>query len=256
MVAFLVFLLVLSALPEQRDQTRRDRVLRSELATAQAPVGGRIAEGRPVAILTIPALDIRQVVAEGTTARTTMGGAGHVRATPLPGQAGNSVVMARRSTFGAPFRHLGSLRRGDRVRVVTGQGRFTYRVTGVRTVPAGDRGLFATTSRAGRLSLVTGDPALRPSRYLVADASLEGHVAASGPHARRIVAAETGLVGQGGGLLPLALGLLLLGALGAATTWLLMTWRPWSTYLVATPAILAGVWWVCVLAAPRLPALL
>lgn len=254
--AFAVFLLLASALPAQRDQALRDRQFRAELAIAEAPVGGRIAEGRPVAILTIPNLDVRQVVAEGTTPRTTMGGAGHVRATPLPGQAGNAVIMGRRSTFGAPFRRLDALQRGDAVRVVTGQGRFTYRVDRIRTVPAGDRSLFATSSRAGRLSLVTGDPALRPSRYLVAEAALVGRPAASGAHQRRIAPAETGLVGQGGGLLAILGGLLLLAGLGAATVWLLISWRPWSTYLVAVPAILAGVWLLCTLLAPRLPAVI
>ncbi|MSV68025.1 MAG: sortase, partial [Actinobacteria bacterium] len=112
-VAFALFLFVASGLIAQRDQVVLERTMRDQLARAVAPIGGNIRVGSPVAVLEIPALDIRQIVAEGSTPEVTKSGAGHVRATPMPGQPGNSVVMARRSTFGAPFRHIDSLIKGD-----------------------------------------------------------------------------------------------------------------------------------------------
>ncbi len=252
-VAFALFLFIASGLIAQRDQVVLERTMRDQLARAVAPVGGNIRVGSPVAVLEIPALDIRQIVGEGSTPDVTKSGAGHVRATPMPGQPGNSVVMARRSTFGAPFRHIDSLIKGDIIRVVTGQGRSQYRVTGVERVPAGDPSLFATSSRAGVLSLVTADDALTPSGYSVTRARLVTPAFQSTRHARTISATETGLVGQGGGLTALAVALMLLALIGAGTTWLFLSWRPWSAYLVAAPVIIAGIWLVSNLASGILP---
>lgn len=254
--AFAAFLFVGSGLAGQREQVIRDRELRSALAIGKARIGGAIPVGTPIAILRIPELGIRQVVAEGSTARVTQGGAGHVRATPIPGQAGNSVIVARRSTFGAPFRGLGSLRRGDRVAITTGQGVARYRITSVGTAPADDASLFATTSRQGRITLLTADPPLTASRYLVARGELIGTPAASTPHVRTITTAESGLTGDATGLLAVAAGLLVLLVAGAAGTWLFLRWRPWSAYVVVVPVVIAGAWITFEAAARLLPATL
>lgn len=254
--AFAAFLFVGSGLAGQREQVIRDREIRAQLAMGKARIGGAIPLGTPIAIMRIPALGIRQVVAEGSTAAVTQGGAGHIRATPIPGQAGNSVIVARRSTFGAPFRALGSLERGDRISITTGQGTARYRITSVGTAPADDPSIFATTSRQGRITLLTADPPLSASRYLIARGELIGAPAASTPHARSIATGETGLVGEGTGLVALVLGLLVLLAAGAAGTWLFLRWRPWSAYIVVVPVVIAGAWITFEAAARLLPATL
>jgi len=254
--AFAAFLFVGSGLSGQREQVVRDRAFRSQLAIGKARIGGAIPIGTPVAIMRIPALGIRQVVAEGSTASVTQGGAGHIRATPIPGQAGNSVIVARRSTFGAPFRALGSLERGDRISITTGQGVARYRITSVGTAPADDPSIFATTSRQGRITLLTADPPLTASRYLIARGELIGTPAASTPHARTIATGETGLVGEGTGLVALVIGLLVLLAAGAAGTWLFLRWRPWSASVVTVPVLIAGAWITFETAARLLPATL
>ena len=54
-------------------------------------------------MLDIPAIGIaNMVVVEGTSPENLTLGPGHLRDTPLPGQAGISVVFGRRATFGAP----------------------------------------------------------------------------------------------------------------------------------------------------------
>jgi sortase A len=256
LLAFVLFLLVGSRLTAARDQVIRERTVRSELAAGTVPIGGRIDPGTPIAILTVPELGIRQIVAEGTTSTITAGGPGHVRATPMPGQAGNSVLIARRTTFGAPFRNLDRLERGDTIGVVTGQGRARYRVTEVSTAPADDTAVFATTSRRGELTLLTADPPRNASQYLVARARLTSDPVASTPHVRRVEAAETGLTGDGSGIGALALALVLLLAAALGATWLAIRWRPWSAYLVSVPVLVAATWWVFECAAPLLPAAL
>ena len=254
--AFLAYALLGSGITASREQTVRDRSLRAALATGDAPIGGRIAPGTPIAILTVPALGLRQVVAEGTTASVTAGGVGHFRATPMPGQAGNSVLLARRTTFGAPFRSIDRLRKGDEISVVTGQGRARYRVTGLEEAAADDASVLATTSRRGELTLLTADPPIRATRYLVARARLVSDPVASTPHVRRVEAAETGLVGESSQLGRLLLGLVVLAGAAVAGTWLAIRWRPWSAYLVSVPVLLAATWWVFEHAATLLPAAL
>lgn len=255
-LAFALFLFVGSGLIAQRDQVVLGRTIQDQLGRSVAPIGGNIRVGSPVAVLEIPALDIRQVVAEGSTPEVTKSAVGHVRATPMPGQAGNSVLMASRSTFGAPFRHINALIKGDSILVVTGQGRSRYRVTGVTRIASGNPSVFATSSRAGRISLVTADNALTPDGYVVTNARLVTPAFQSTRHARVVTATETGLVGQGRGLFSLAAALLLLALIGVGTTWLFLSWRPWSAYLVAAPVIFAGVWLVSNLASGLLPSTL
>ncbi|MFD4141692.1 MULTISPECIES: sortase [unclassified Streptomyces] len=154
---------------------------RSDLANGVAPVGrsagggAAAAAGDPVALLEIPALHLREVVREGTTAEDLARGPGHRRDTTLPGQAGVAVVMARQAAYGGPFRRLGELSTGDRFSVTTGQGKHTYQVIGPRR--AGDPQPPALAEGRGRLTLITADGTpFMPSGILRVDADLVSDV--------------------------------------------------------------------------------
>ena len=91
-------------------------------------IGGKIPAGAPVALINAPAAGLhRVVVVEGTSAGDLLAGPGHLPNTVLPGQAGNSVLLGRAATAGAPFAHVADLRAHDVVTVRTGQGTFHYR---------------------------------------------------------------------------------------------------------------------------------
>jgi sortase A len=182
---YLIELTVLGGLRHDRDQARLAALFRLELAQGKdaqghdliAPVGpfddaGQpLAAGAPVALLEIPRLSVREVVVEGTTSGTLMSGPGHRRDTPLPGQAGTSVIAGRRATYGGPFGPIDKLSAGDRILVTTGQGKNSFTVIGVRR--AGDQIPPALTPGHGRLTLVTTDgPELAPTDALRVDADL------------------------------------------------------------------------------------
>lgn len=170
-------LLMVSSVQERAAQQRAFDQFRGNLAKGVAPVGPKDASGRalaagtPVAYLEIPSIGLRQVVEEGTSGGTLSSGPGHRRDTPLPGQAGVSVVLGRKAAFGGPFARIDHLRRGATIRMTTGQGVFDYRVVGVRH--AGDPAPTAPKAAAGRLLLATADgrPFL-PSGVLRVDADL------------------------------------------------------------------------------------
>lgn len=170
-------LVVVSGVQHRSAQQERFDALRAALADGTAPVaqtdqqGRLLAPGTPVALLEIPRLHLREVVSEGTSAAVLTGGAGHRRDTPLPGQAGTSVLMGRAAAYGGPFGDLDRLRAGDTFSVTTGQGRHRFRVLGVRR--AGDPVPPPPAAAGGRVVLVTAaGPSYLPSGVLRVDADL------------------------------------------------------------------------------------
>lgn len=84
--------------------------------------------GEAVARIVIPAIKMDEIVVEGTDVDSLRKGPGHYPWTPMPGQPGNASIAGHRTTYGAPFANIGSLRPGDRITVQTAQGEFLYEV--------------------------------------------------------------------------------------------------------------------------------
>ena len=68
------------------------------------------------------------VFVEGDDTETLRKGPGHYHDTELPGEGKTVAIAGHRTTYGAPFRTLDKLERGDAIRVSMPYGRFTYRV--------------------------------------------------------------------------------------------------------------------------------
>ncbi|MCU1545122.1 MAG: class sortase [Homoserinimonas sp.] len=71
-----------------------------------------------------------RVIGEGVSLSKVLNnaelGVGHYPDTQMPGAIGNFAVAAHRTTWGAPFRDIGSLRPGDKIYVQTEDGWYTY----------------------------------------------------------------------------------------------------------------------------------
>jgi sortase A len=91
-------------------------------------------KGDAVGRLRLPTLGRSYVVVEGTDLTTLRKGPGHYPDTPLPGQGGTVAVAGHRTTYGAPFRTVDRLDRGDELVMDMPYGRFTYRVDKVQIV--------------------------------------------------------------------------------------------------------------------------
>lgn len=139
------------------------------------------ADTHPVARLVVPGQDVDTFVLAGASGRTMAFGPGHVSGTPLPGEAGNSVVSGHRDTHFAFLRRLGP---GDAIEIERRDGqRRRYAV--VDTLVVDHRDTWVAEDRGDtRLTLVTCYPfdAIRPGgplRYVVSA------VLADEPHSDR-----------------------------------------------------------------------
>jgi LPXTG-site transpeptidase (sortase) family protein len=234
---YMAYLLVISGLEHGVDQRGLEDRFRATLAAGRAPIGGSIREGRPVARLQIPAIGVDEIVVEGTRGTLLKRGPGHLRASPLPGQAGNVVIMGRRVAYGGPFDDIGALDVGDVIRTVTGQGRARYEVVSVHN--ANKDGTSVVARRAGnRLTLVTSTPRLRAERRKVVDARLIGRPEGTPPgRPGEMSRAELGLQSDSAGIVPLLMWSELLLLAACAAVWLSRRWGRWTTYLVAMPVL-------------------
>jgi sortase A len=248
-VFFGVFAYGLSGLQEQRSQHQLYAVFRGLLDPSSpiAPsVGGAIPAGTPVALIDAPRAGLHDVVVvEGTSPADLLAGPGHLRSSPLPGQSGESILLGRSSTAGAPFRQITQLRRGDVVTVRTGQGKFRYMVKGhlapgsrPPTIRSDDSLLvLGTSAGAGTLDGLTA------SHLVYVDAELQGKALPLQPHQPRSVSSDELPGHSDPGAWPLAaVWLLVLLLASAATWWLWARWGLLRTWLIGAPVLLGILW--------------
>ena len=236
-LGFAGYLYVLSGVQESRSQVLEYARLRGELAAQVAPLGPA-APGSPMAVLDIPSIGVRNmVVVEGTSPENLTLGPGHLRDTPLPGQAGVSEIFGRRATFGGPFAGLARLRPGDVIRVVTGQGESTYTVAAT----AGS-GQTVEDPVPNRLILLTASSPFIPSHYIEVDARLITRAHPSPGVGHEITRPEFPLAGDGSAMVftigwEFVLALVVAGAAIAATRW-----SPRVAWVGIAPLALAVLW--------------
>jgi sortase A len=259
-LGFVGYLYFLSGVQEARAQTNLYAQLQGELASAVAPTGPVIpghptspaslaaAPGSPVAVLSIPAIGIANVViVEGTSPENLTLGPGHLRDTPLPGQSGTSVIFGRRATFGAPFGNVPLLKKGALITTVTSQGEATYQVITVsdssHPVPFSDY--------PNQLLLVTADSKLAPAHYIEVEArfvdTIAGDTKQSTPFPESgyfpgVSAAEAALGRDSYALIPAMAWAIALAAAALLGSYLAAKWARWPAWIVTIPVLLAIIW--------------
>ena len=239
-LGFAGYLYGLSGVQEARSQTILYTQLSAELSgqVQQTAPLGPTTPGSPVAVLTIPSIGVHSmVVVEGTSPENLTLGPGHLRSTPLPGQAGVCTIYGRVATFGAPFGRIAQLRQGDTISVITGQGQSAYKVAAVA-----DSRQVIQDPAPNRLLLLTASSAVVPSYYLEVDARLISTARPGLPPARVINAQELPLAGDSSALTSTVLWALALAMVSAAGTLAVLRWSPWAAYLATAPLALAVLW--------------
>src|SRR5688572_16176009 len=132
---------VLERLPDQRRQ----------LAFLARSLKQRLDGGEAAGRIRIPEIDASYVVLDGTSDEYLRKGPGFFPETPWPGSGGTTAIAGHRTTYGAPFRNIDELDKGDAIVVEMPYARFEYRVERTRIV---DPDAFWVTDRVGYERLV------------------------------------------------------------------------------------------------------
>jgi sortase A len=128
-----------SAFVAQREQAQLKEAL---FDPPDRVVRRRPLKGDAIARIEIPAIGVSDYVVEGTDTASLRKGPGHYPETPLPGDPGTAAIAGHRTTYGAPFRDIDDLRRGQRIVVDMPDGRFLYRVERTTIVDDSDRSVL------------------------------------------------------------------------------------------------------------------
>ena len=111
--------------------------------------------------ISIPKLGVDAPLLEGIRLTTLDNRPGHWPGTTMPGEVGNVVVAAHRTSHGGPFRNIDQLVAGDTVMFTTEAGAIPYRVAGTQVVNSDALWIVDPTSTPPpRCS-----PATRPDRW-------------------------------------------------------------------------------------------
>jgi sortase A len=118
----------------------RGKSERQTIAALAAQFAARTKVGEPIGRIKAPSMDgLDIVVIQGTDEASLQKGPGHYTATPYPGQGGTVGIAGHRTTYLAPFRHIDSVEKGDRIALELPYADFTYEVQKTEIVDPGDR---------------------------------------------------------------------------------------------------------------------
>jgi sortase A len=145
---------------------------RRRLAFRARALERRLDPGDPMGRIVMPTIGVSEVFVEGTEAGDLRTGPGHYPQTPLPGERGTVAIAGHRTTYGAPFRNVDKLDRGDRIELRMPYGRFTYRVERTRIVEPTETSVIDRVDH-DRLVLSACHPLYSAAQRIIVFARLE-----------------------------------------------------------------------------------
>ncbi|HEY1358254.1 MAG TPA: class E sortase [Thermoleophilaceae bacterium] len=128
-------------------------------------------KGHAIGEIMLPAIHKNAFVVQGTDGGSLRKGPGHYPDTPLPGKRGTVGIAGHRTTHGAPFRHIDSLKPGNRIILAMPYGTFTYKVERTRIVDPNATWILHTV-RYNRLILSACHPLYSAAQRIVVFARL------------------------------------------------------------------------------------
>jgi sortase A len=128
--------------PANRKVIREDGDERRKIEILARRFGRHAKEGQAIGRILAPAMDgLDMVVVQGTDEASLQKGPGHYPETPFPGEHGTVGIAGHRTTYLAPFRHIDSVERGDRIHLEMPYAKFTYEVQKTAIVDPTDIGV-------------------------------------------------------------------------------------------------------------------
>jgi len=139
-------------------------------------INATVAPGAPIAQIIVPRLNLEAIVIElaGLDDRENLNrGPGHVPGTAYPGMPGNVFIAGHRTTYSAPFGALDQMRNGDKIILVTAEGRHIYTVSEQRIVDPHDLSVLGQEGEP-RVTLMACHPKFTAGQRLLVIGRLSG----------------------------------------------------------------------------------
>jgi sortase A len=161
--------------PSRADQraVARIRNRKRQIAALAGRFAAQVDSGEAIGRIKAPGMDLDAVFVQGTETADLQKGPGHFPETPFPGQGGTVGIAGHRTTYGAPFRHADSMRRGDRIVLEMPYAKIFYRVQKTEVVDPTDVGVVEYVGYE-RLVLTTCHPVYSAAQRFVVFARAVG----------------------------------------------------------------------------------
>jgi sortase A len=130
--------------PSQADRRAIARIRdhKRRIATLAQRFAAHAETGEAIGRIRAPAMDGLDIVfVQGTDTASLEKGPGHFPETPFPGQGGTVGIAGHRTTYLAPFRHIDSMKHGDRIVLEMPYATIVYRVQKTEIVDPTDIGV-------------------------------------------------------------------------------------------------------------------
>ena len=121
--------------------------MRREIADEAARYRATSKRGEAIGRIKVRRLALNMILVNGTDHDSLVKGPGRDLRTFMPGQGQLIYIAGHRTTYLAPFSHIDSLRRGDRVTLEMPYATFVYRVVRHRIVPSNDLAVLQSHGR-------------------------------------------------------------------------------------------------------------
>ncbi len=153
---------------KQTDPGARRRVLNRNYAQLGQRLVDESSPGDALGRIEAPAMNgLNMVFVQGTDEESLELGPGHYPETAMPGQGKTVAIAGHRTTYLAPFRHIDSMKPGDKITLRMPYGNFIYSVQKTAIVEPTDIGVIHETGYE-RLVLSACNPLYSAEqRYIV-----------------------------------------------------------------------------------------
>lgn len=157
---------------EQAEKSKDPKVRKKTVSANVDKLAQRLVDeskpGDALGRIEAPGMDgLNMVFVQGTDASSLELGPGHYPETAMPGQGKTIAIAGHRTTYLAPFRHIDSMKPGDKITLKMPYGTFIYSVQKSEIVDPSDVGIIHDTGYE-RLVLSACHPLYSASqRYII-----------------------------------------------------------------------------------------
>lgn len=153
-------------------EQQNPEALRQDFARLAERLVNESKPGDALGRIEAPDMDgLNMVFVQGTDESSLELGPGHYPETAMPGQGKTIAIAGHRTTYLAPFRHIDSMKKGDKITLKMPYGTFVYAVQKTEIVDPSDVGVIHETGYE-RLVLSACNPLYSASQRFIVFARL------------------------------------------------------------------------------------